>query len=142
MSIVKYRTFGKGRRWQAHITSAGVMLEDTKEGYTDWPIMYDDGTMAYDRPERIPAYAKALARQACEEYTNPAALALRLALALADHHLGTDTTRPFAATYGRDSALLARTIGYLQHKAPELAKTLMRTVPASTTNYPAGEAWR
>ena len=27
-------------------------------GHSDWPIRYDDGRVAWDYPERIPAYVK------------------------------------------------------------------------------------
>jgi len=42
------------------------------------------------------------------------ALASELARALEDHHKGTNTTRPFAETYERDAALLARARALLE----------------------------
>ena len=33
-------------------------------GACDYPVMYDDGRIAYDHPELIPAYAKKLAYRA------------------------------------------------------------------------------
>jgi len=132
MSIVKYRTFGN-KRWQAHITSAGVMLEDTKEGYTEWPIMYDDGSMAYDRPERIPAYAKELARQAWTEYRLKDKLLFDLANALTNHHTGLVTMTPFAQTYALDKALLQRAIVALNERQPRLARALRSTLDSFWT---------
>jgi len=31
---------------------------DCASGWTDWPIQYEDGSIAYDFPERIPASVK------------------------------------------------------------------------------------
>ena len=30
----------------------------TRKGHVDYPIRYDDGRIAYDFPERVPAYLK------------------------------------------------------------------------------------
>jgi len=36
------------------------MLVNYKTGTTDYPIVYDDGTVAYDRPEAIPTYVRVM----------------------------------------------------------------------------------
>ena len=50
-----------------------------------------------------------------------AQLIFDLTLALTDHHLGLDTTRPFAETYRRDERLTERALNTLTEVAPELA---------------------
>ncbi len=44
-----------------------VAIENTMTGWVDWPILYADGKMAYDAPERIPQYAKWEARRLCQK---------------------------------------------------------------------------
>ena len=34
-----------------------------KNDFSDWPIQYDDGTIAYDFPERYPKYVKECVRK-------------------------------------------------------------------------------
>ena len=35
--------------------------------YVDYPIMYDDGSIAYDYPERIPGYVKCAVRRIMQD---------------------------------------------------------------------------
>jgi len=59
----------------------------------------------YTTTARILAAAPNLARLTADL----AALALKLGDALADHHTGTSTTRPYRQTFERDAELLERT---------------------------------
>jgi len=66
----------QGMRWKCHVTNAGVMLENTRTGYTDWTLQYSDHSMAYDHPEQLPPYAKDLARDGWDwVHHNPLACA-------------------------------------------------------------------
>lgn len=58
---------GNGR-WEIYsfINPYGVlriMVVDDRTGYCDYPIMYDDGGIAYDFPERIPKYVREKVRK-------------------------------------------------------------------------------
>ena len=55
------------KNWTATIDDKyKIMVYDHKKigGACDYPIMYDDGRIAYDHPELVPAYAKKLTYQA------------------------------------------------------------------------------
>lgn len=46
-------------RWVIHRAVRGVLyVTDQRDLFTDWPIRYRDGRIAYDWPERVPAYVK------------------------------------------------------------------------------------
>ena len=47
-----------------------LMLENLMTGFTDWPIRYDDGRIAYDFPERIPAYVKRITKAIFSQSNN------------------------------------------------------------------------
>ena len=42
----------------------GMRVMVTNGWWSDWPIKYDNGKIAYDWPERIPKYAKKLVEKA------------------------------------------------------------------------------
>lgn len=55
-------------RWEIHsfINPYGVlriMVADDRTGHCDYPIMYDDGGIAYNFPERIPKYVREKVRK-------------------------------------------------------------------------------
>lgn len=39
-------------------TARGKRVQVETPNWTDWPILYPDGTVAYDAPEKIPAFIK------------------------------------------------------------------------------------
>ena len=44
-----------------------VVIENNDTSWVDWPILYSNGCMAYDAPERIPQYAKREAMYLCQK---------------------------------------------------------------------------
>lgn len=59
--IIAYRRY-TDQGWK---TLKRVMVENCN-GFTDYPIRYSDGTVAYDFPERFPTYVKQLAIKALD----------------------------------------------------------------------------
>lgn len=47
-----------------------LFLENLKTGFCEWPIMYGDGTVGYDRPERVPRYVKRVVESILGEKRN------------------------------------------------------------------------
>jgi len=43
--------------WKIH-NPDGWLIENLKTGFGDRPIVYDDGKVAFDYPEIVPAYVK------------------------------------------------------------------------------------
>lgn len=66
MTIKSFRV--KGKQGAAHVIQnregrLSVMAENA-DGFTDWPIRYPNGQIAWDHPERMPEYVKVLVRRA------------------------------------------------------------------------------
>ena len=40
-----------------------MKIENLKTGFCDYPLMYQDGWIVYDRPENVPAYVKKAVKQ-------------------------------------------------------------------------------
>ncbi len=65
MSIKVVRVYQKrGLPHIVSVTDDGHVMAEGVNWLTDWPVCYADGRIAYDHPERIPAYVRAMVRQA------------------------------------------------------------------------------
>jgi hypothetical protein len=64
-----FRSSRSGGKGCAHIVLSddgslvSVMCENA-DGFSDWPVRYADGSIAYDYPERMPKYVKRCVQQA------------------------------------------------------------------------------
>ncbi len=50
--------------FKVHLTLAGKIMTEDKNGLTQWPIKYDDGRIAYDNLDTVPKYGRQIVRKA------------------------------------------------------------------------------
>lgn len=64
--MVRTITTSKPCNWILHIDDTKYMVENTVTGFVDFPIIYNDQSIAYDFPERIPKYFRSFVESALQ----------------------------------------------------------------------------